>query len=86
MKLHPLTLKFSGESSKLEAPFLRDYYRMSLSQVRIFLILGAILYASFGILDALLMPEQKYTIWFIRFIIICPVLLGTLADFVLQFL
>ena len=78
MKLNPLTLKFSGESSKLEAPFLSYYYRMSLPQLRIFLILGALLYASFGILDALLMPEQKYTIWFIRFVIVCPVLLGTL--------
>ena len=78
MKLHPLTLKFSGESSKLEEPFLSYYYRMSLPQLRIFLILGSLLYASFGILDAILMPEQKYTIWFIRFIIVCPVILGML--------
>ncbi len=79
MKLYPLTLKFSGEFSKLEAPFLSYYYRKSLSQLRRFLILGAILYAFFGILDALLMPEKKYTLWFIRFIIIGPVLFGTLA-------
>ena len=78
MKLHPLTLKFSGESSKLEAPFLSYYYHMSLPQLRIFLILGSLLYASFGILDAILMPEQKYTIWFMRFIIVCPVILGML--------
>jgi extracellular factor (EF) 3-hydroxypalmitic acid methyl ester biosynthesis protein len=78
MKLHPLTLKFSGESSKLEAPFLSYYYRKSLPQIRRFLILGAILYAFFGILDAVLMPEKKYTLWFIRFIIIGPVLFGTL--------
>ena len=78
MKLHPLTLKFSGESSKLEAPFLSYYYRMSIPQLRRFLILGALIYASFGILDALLMPEQKYTIWFIRFFIVCPVILGML--------
>ena len=78
MKLNSLTLKFSGESSKLEAPFLSYYYRMSLPQLRIFLILGSLLYASFGILDAVLMPEQKYTIWFIRFIIVCPVILGML--------
>lgn len=78
MKLHPLTLKFSGESSKLEAPFLSYYYRMSLPQLRRFLVLGALLYGFFGILDALLMPEQKYTLWFIRFVIVCPVLLGTL--------
>ena len=78
MKLHPLTLKFSGESSKLEAPFLSYYYRKSLPQLRVLLVLGSLLYASFGILDALLMPEQKYTIWFIRFFIVCPVILGML--------
>ncbi|MGA2527471.1 MAG: PAS domain S-box protein [Smithellaceae bacterium] len=82
MKLHLLTLKFSGNSSKLEAPFLSDYYRVSLPHIRISLVLGALLYASFGILDALLMPEQKSTIWFIRFVIVCPVLFGTfLASF-----
>jgi len=78
MKLPLLTLKFSGNLSKLEAPFLSDYYRVSLPHIRISLILGAIFYSAFGILDALLMPEQKSTIWFIRFVIVCPVLFGTL--------
>ena len=78
MNLHPLTLKFSGESSNLETPFRSYYYRVSLPQLRLVLILGALLYAFFGILDAILMPEQKYTIWFIRFVIVCPVLFVTL--------
>jgi diguanylate cyclase (GGDEF)-like protein/PAS domain S-box-containing protein len=78
MKLHLLTLKFAGNSSKLEAPFLSDYYRVSLLPIRISLVLGAIFYASFGILDVVLMPEQKYTIWLIRFGIVCPVLFATL--------
>lgn len=74
MKLHPLTLKFSGESSQFEERFLNDYYEASLSQVRIMMILGAILYAAFGALDAFLMPEQKFSIWAIRIVIIGPVL------------
>jgi len=78
MKLHLLTLKFSGESSKLEAPFLSYYYRMSLPQIRRFIVLGALVYAFFGILDALLMPELKSIMWFIRFVIVGPVILGTL--------
>ena len=78
MKLPPLTLKFSRESSKLEAPFLNDYYRVSLPHIRISLVLGALLYAAFGILDAVLMPEQKSIMWFIRFVIVCPVIFGTL--------
>jgi diguanylate cyclase (GGDEF)-like protein/PAS domain S-box-containing protein len=78
MKLHPVTLKFSGESSHLEEPFLKDYYRISLSQIRIFLILGAMLYVAFGVLDAFLMPEEMLIIWFIRFIVIGPGLAGVL--------
>jgi two-component system cell cycle sensor histidine kinase/response regulator CckA len=78
MKLDLLTLKFSGNSSKLEAPFLSDYYWASLPHIRISLILGTLFYAAFGFLDALLMPEQKSTLWFIRYVIVCPVLFGTL--------
>jgi putative nucleotidyltransferase with HDIG domain len=74
MKLHPLTLKFSGESSNLEEQFRNDYYEASLYQVRIMMILGAILYAAFGVLDAFLMPEQKFSIWAIRMVVIGPVL------------
>ena len=77
MTLNLLTLKFSGESSPLEAPFLRDYYQVSLPQIRIAALLAALCYAAFGHLDAVLMPGQKSTIWLIRFIIACPVLLGT---------
>lgn len=78
MKLHPITLKFSGECSHLEKPFLKDYYKTSLSPMRVFLILGAILYAAFGVLDALLMPEQKLMVWLVRFIVIGPGLITVL--------
>ena len=78
MKLHPITLRFSDENAHLEALFQKDYYRISLSTMRLFVFLGAVLYASFGILDAYVMPEQKIIIWFFRFIIVGPVLLGVL--------
>jgi len=78
MKLHLLTLKFSGKYSNLEALFLSNYYRVSLPQIRIFLVLGSLLYATFGVLDAILMPQQKTAIWFIRFVVVCPLLLITL--------
>ncbi|MDI6743694.1 MAG: diguanylate cyclase, partial [Smithella sp.] len=78
MKLHPVTLKFSGECAHLEEPFLKDYHKISLSQIRVFLILGALLYAAFGILDALLMPEQKLMVWLVRFIVIGPGLITVL--------
>ncbi len=78
MKLHPVTLKFSDEYSYLENLFLNEYYYSSLSNIRIFLILGAVLYAAFGILDAVLIPNQMFNIWFIRFIVIGPGLVGVL--------
>jgi len=77
MTLNLLTLKFAGESSSLEAPFLKDYYQVSLSQVRISALLAAFVYAAFGYLDAILMPEQRLTMWLIRCAIIFPVFLGT---------
>jgi HD-GYP domain-containing protein (c-di-GMP phosphodiesterase class II)/phage shock protein PspC (stress-responsive transcriptional regulator) len=78
MKLNPLTLKFSGASSNLEEPFLDNYYKASISQVRIMMILGAVIYAGFGVLDAFLMPEQMFSIWAIRLVIIGPVLISFL--------
>jgi len=78
MKLHPLTLKFTGESAYLEEPFLKDYYKGSLANIRIFLILGGVLYVAFGVLDALLMPKQMFAIWIIRFIVVGPALIGVL--------
>jgi len=74
MKLSPVTLRFSGECASLEKPFLDYYYQSSLAQVRVMMIVGAVLYAAFGALDAFLMPEQKLSIWVIRLVIIGPVL------------
>lgn len=78
MKLHPLTLQFTGESSSLEEPFLKDYYKISLSPIRLFLILGSVPYVAFGVLDALLMPQQRFMIWLVRFIVAGPGLIGVL--------
>ncbi len=86
VKFHPLTLKFTGEFSHLEEPFQNYYYQESIAQLRIVLILGALAYSLFGMLDALLMPEQKYTLWLIRFIVVCCILFGAaLAAFSSQF-
>ena len=72
MKLNRLTLRFSGESSHLEEPFLEDYYRSSIPHIRTMMVLGGILYAIFGILDAFFMPEQMFFVWIIRLMIAGP--------------
>ncbi len=76
MKLHLPTLKFSGDSSNLETPFQSENFRASLPHNRAALIVGALFYSVFGILDMLLMPENKFTTWLIRFAIVDPVLIG----------
>lgn len=69
MKLNPFNLIF--KSKKLEKLFEKDYYRKSLSQVRISFILAIILYALFSILDSD-KDMQKY-FWLIRFSVVIPI-------------
>lgn len=76
MKLNLLTLKFSGDCSHLEKPFETRNFQDSLSQNRAALIIGAVFYSGFAILDMLVMPEEKYTAWLIRFAVVDPVILG----------
>lgn len=73
-------LKFNNPL--LEKEFLDDYYHKSLMTVRVALILGAVLYSIFGILDILIAPLSKTGILFIRFAVVTP---GLLAALVLSF-
>jgi len=77
MVVNPLTLSFSGPNSHLEASFQRNYAQTSLTNIRITLILGAVLYGGFGILDGFLFPFQKYIPWLIRYALVCPALMAT---------
>ncbi len=74
--LKPLSLRFRGSYAHLERPFRREYMRVSLRHTRLALVLGAFFYAGFGILDAYLMPDEKYFTWFIRFAVVSPALLA----------
>jgi len=72
MQLKFLTLSFRDESGSLENEFLEAYYLKFINQVRISLFIAIIFYSLFGILDAQLMPEMRNQLWFIRYIIFCP--------------
>ncbi|MEW6673314.1 MAG: response regulator [Thermodesulfobacteriota bacterium] len=83
MGLNPLTLSFDRE---LEATFQNKYFLDSLKMVRFSLLAGIFFYAVFGILDAQLVPHMKSRLWSIRFLIVCPSLLGViLASYLSQF-
>jgi len=88
--LHPITLAFSGNHEPLEDDFLVYYSRSALPQIRLSILLGIVVFAIFGILDATLIPEGKNVAWFIRYAIVCPtalfVLLMTYTRYYEQFM
>ncbi|MBN2416607.1 sensor histidine kinase [bacterium] len=71
--INRLTLAFPRE---LEIPFLADYAGRSLRPLRVGFALSILLYALFGLLDYLLVPEQVRVFWFIRYALVCPFLAG----------
>ena len=81
MQLHRLTLEFSGTQAYLERQFQIDYFRKSLRLVRIMLLLGAVLYSSFFILDMIMLPTHMYITGSIRLIVVCFVFLIYLFTF-----
>lgn len=74
MRLNPLNLNFAGEWAHLEHNFLRDYAAKSVKTIRLAFLLGIFFYSLFGILDAILMPEKKAILWFIRYGVVCPLI------------
>jgi PAS domain S-box-containing protein len=64
--------------AKLETEFLDDYFQKSLNQMRIGIILGALLYALFGYLDAWIFPEVRFETWFVRFVFVLPACIAVL--------
>lgn len=70
-----LRLRFPDE---LERDFREDYFKKSLNPLRFGIVLGALIYALFGILDAWITPEVKYEAWFVRYAVILPVCIAVL--------
>ncbi len=67
---------FKGQN---EAEFREDYFDKSLRSSRFSMVLGAILYSVFGLLDSWSAPGTKEEIWFIRYAVVLPVILITFA-------
>jgi diguanylate cyclase (GGDEF)-like protein len=63
-ELRPFTLSFGPP---VEREFMDDYLRKSLRQIRLTIIIGTLIYCSFGILDAAVAPAAMKTLWLIRF-------------------
>jgi PAS domain S-box-containing protein len=69
VELNLLTLSFPKE---FEAYFKAEYFKKSLRHVRIALLLSIFFFGIFGFLDAWIVPEAKYQLWFIRYAVYCP--------------
>jgi signal transduction histidine kinase/CheY-like chemotaxis protein len=69
MEYNKITLSFSEE---LEKKFLERYFRDSVPQIRLSMILGAIIYGMFGYLDSLLFPDFAKLFHTIRFLFVIP--------------
>lgn len=74
-RMHPLTLRFAPS---LEREFEEEYFLRTLGQVRLAFVLAIVLYGIFGVLDLLIAPDHRRSLWTIRFAIVIPVLLVAL--------
>ncbi|MDC7222040.1 MAG: HAMP domain-containing sensor histidine kinase [Spirochaetales bacterium] len=70
--LHPLSLSFSGDWTFLEEDYRKDMVSESVSKTRIALLIGASLYAFFGILDMFMEKEMLRAFLFLRYLFIVP--------------
>lgn len=71
------TVTLAFLDSDLERAFQEDYFEKTIFQIRLALLFAAFLYAMFGILDYFVIPDIKQYTWFIRFFLICPLLIAT---------
>ena len=69
IELNLLTLTFPPE---VENIYKGELFKKSLLHVRFALLLSIVFFGGFGILDAWIVPEAKYRLWFIRYAVYCP--------------
>ena len=78
MHYNPFTLVFTKNWAHLEPEFKEFYYEETLVRIRFALFVAMFFYGLFGILDALIAPEQKVIFWIIRYVFIIPATAGVL--------
>ncbi|BBO93024.1 ATP-binding protein [Desulfosarcina ovata] len=78
VSLNPVTLVFTGDHQPLEKPFRAAYFANSLDHVRRCKLYAILFFSIFGILDAYVFPDQKFELWFIRYLLVCPVFVAGL--------
>ncbi len=69
-----LRLRFRDDA--IESRYRIDSLNEARSLIRTYLIAAAMLYLTFGILDSVVGGSMIHTLWFIRYAVVCPILLG----------
>lgn len=69
------SLQFKNGFASLEEEFTKEYLKRSAKYTRLSLIIGFIFYSFFGVLDSLIVPDQKQSLWLIRYAIVDPILI-----------
>ena len=72
-ELNLLTLSFV--EAAVEKDFKDQHFAKSLRHVRVAMLFAIGFFAVFGILDAWIVPQVKYKLWYIRYGIFCPYVL-----------
>ncbi|RDD60387.1 sensor histidine kinase [Ferruginivarius sediminum] len=72
-RIKPLILQFAD--AKTEGDFRDDFFRRSRKTIQVALILGAVIYATFGLLDLYVVNKALTEVLVIRFGVVCPFLL-----------
>ncbi|HBH62842.1 MAG TPA: hypothetical protein DDX85_14115 [Nitrospiraceae bacterium] len=70
LNLNSITFGFPAE---IEQSFQDNYRVTTISTSRLGFFVAIMLYAAFGVLDAVVMPLSKNPIWVIRYAIVCPI-------------
>src|SRR4029078_4998684 len=76
VRMHPVTLRVDGGR---ESEFITEYFARTLVQVRLAFLLALALYTVFGVLDTWTAPVERNKLWFIRYVVIAPILLGAIV-------
>ena len=76
-RLDYVTLRFLDDPD-VERAFLDDYYRRSINQMRIAIVLAIVITAAFGFRDVWITPAVKDRLWFVRYAVMCPSFLAVL--------
>jgi len=68
----PFTLSFRGFK---EVRFIQHYNSIALRDARFAWVIGIFIYALFGFHDLIFLPENKTTLWILRYLVVCPAMI-----------